>query len=271
MPRQRYSHAGIELAYADEGAGATVLLVHGFPLDRAMWDDQVESLARDFRVLAPDLRGFGDSGIGPDDAEAGVAMTTYSDDLAALLDAAGVDEPVVLAGFSMGGYVGWQFALNYADRLRALVACDTRAIADTPEAAANRQAMASEVLAAGNSAAAEAMAPKLLAPRTLKFGGETVARLMTMIRRATPAGVAAAQRGMAARPDVRDRLSEIACPALVVVGEEDAISSPEEMAEIAAALPDANYATIPAAGHMSPMENPADFNAVVRQFLDDLD
>lgn len=267
MPVKRYAHADIDFAYVDEGTGPPVLLVHGFPLDRTMWDAQAAALSTDFRVLAPDLRGFGESGIGPGDADDGVSMETYAADLVALLDAAGVSEPVVLAGFSMGGYVGWQFALQHVDRLRALVACDTRAIADTDEAAANRESMATEVLAADSSAAAEGMIPKLIAPRTLEFGGPAVARLMEMIGRATPAGIAAAQRGMAVRPDVRQQLAEIAVPALVVVGEEDAISPPTEMAEIAAALPDATFVEIPTAGHMSPLENPGDFNAALLDFL----
>ncbi|MCA9238103.1 MAG: alpha/beta fold hydrolase, partial [Planctomycetales bacterium] len=174
MPAKRFSHDGIDFALADEGSGPVVLLVHGFPLDRTMWNDQVAALAASHRVLAPDLRGFGDSAIGPDDAANGVAMETYAADLIALLDAAGVQEPVVLAGFSMGGYVAWQFALRYPQRLRALIACDTRAVADSDEAAANRLEMAAAVLAAGDAGPAQLMIPKLLAPRTLELGGPVV-------------------------------------------------------------------------------------------------
>ncbi|MBX3425677.1 MAG: alpha/beta fold hydrolase [Pirellulales bacterium] len=258
---------GVELAYADIGAGPVVTLVHGFPLDRSMWDEQVAALAGTYRVIAPDLRGFGQSGIGPDDARSGVPMERYAADLVAVLDAAGVRAPVVLAGFSMGGYVAWQFALQTPERLRALVLSDTRAAADPPEAAANRRAMAERVLAENSPAAAEGMISKLLAPATLAAGLPAVARVTAMIRGASPAGIAAAQIGMAVRPDVRDRLGEIVCPALAIVGAEDAISPPAEMRELAAALPQGRFVEVPMAGHMAPLENPAAYNAALLDFV----
>ncbi|MCA9235786.1 MAG: alpha/beta fold hydrolase, partial [Planctomycetales bacterium] len=126
------------------------------------------------------------------------------------------------------------------------------------------------VLAAGDAGPAEVMIPKLLAPRTLEFGGPVVARLMEMIGRASPQGIAAAQLGMAVRPDVRDQLGQIECPALVLAGAEDVISPPAEMAEIAAALPNGRFVEIPTAGHMTPLENPGDVNAALAAFLDEL-
>jgi 3-oxoadipate enol-lactonase len=258
---------GVELSVEDRGSGLPIVLVHGFPLDRAMWASQIEALAGEFRVIAPDLRGFGNSSLAAGDAEQGVGMERYAADVAAVLDELGVTEPVVLAGFSMGGYAAWQFAVRLPKRLAGLVPCDTRALADTDEARAGRQKMAEAALAAGDSSPALAMLPKLLGKSTQQSRPEIVAGVQAVIERQTAEAVAAAQRGMARREDVRPRLKEIACPTLAIVGAEDAISPPAEMREIAAAMPNAKVVEIPAAGHMTTMENPAAVTQAIAAFV----
>jgi len=254
---------GIRLAYVDEGSGPPVVLVHGFPLDHAMWDAQVEALKDRCRVIVPDLRGFGRSDV----TEGTVTMEQFADDVAGLLDALGVGEPVVLAGLSMGGYVAFQFFRRHRGRLRALVLCDTRAGADTPQAAAVRRETAENVLREGPDSLAENMPDKLLAAATLRDRPELGESLRRVIANSDPRGIAAASLGMAERPDVTAMLPEIDCPTLVVVGREDAISPPDEMRRIAAAIPGARLVEVPDAGHMSPMENPAAVNAALREFL----
>ena len=145
----------------DRGSGDVLLLVHGFPLDHSMWAGQMEVLAQDYRVIAPDLRGFGQSS----STSGTLTMETMADDLAKLLDVLNVTEPIVFCGLSMGGYVAMQFWKRHPQRLRGLVLCDTRAMGDTPEAAANRQAMAEKVIKEGSQVAADAMLPKLFARR----------------------------------------------------------------------------------------------------------
>src|SRR4051812_20148373 len=115
-----------KLAYVDQGTGRPVLLVHGFPLDHSMWDAQIEAIANYARVLAPDMRGFGQSPLGDVDGEQGISMEQYADELAEFLTALNISEPVVVVGFSMGGYIAWQFFRKYRSRLRALIQCDTR-------------------------------------------------------------------------------------------------------------------------------------------------
>src|SRR3954452_5044435 len=151
-----------ELAYIDRGAGQLTLLVHGFPLDHTMWDAQIEALSKHSRVIAPDLRGFGQSPLGPVDPTHGITMERYADDLAELLDELnlGVHQPVVLVGLSMGGYVAWQFVRKYASRVRALALLDTRAVADTEEGRAGRLKMADSVAEWGSGRVAEMMGPK---------------------------------------------------------------------------------------------------------------
>ncbi len=260
---RRLHAAQVELQVLDRGQGIPLVLVHGFPLDHSMWDAQISAMSAHRRVIAPDLRGFGGSQVTPGT----VTMEQMADDLAHLLDALEVDEPVVLCGLSMGGYVAFEFWRKYPARLRGLVLCDTRAAADSPEAARGRMETVEKILAEGMAPLADAMLPKLFAPGTLAQYPNAVAIQRRQILATSAEGAAAALRGMAARNDFRDRLSDIQLPALVVVGEHDAISPVEEMRAIAAAIPSAELAVIPAAGHMSPLENPEAFNTALEQFL----
>jgi pimeloyl-ACP methyl ester carboxylesterase len=197
-------------------------------------------------------------------------MEEFADDLAALLDQLEVDEPVVFCGLSMGGYVAWQFCRKYPHQVRGLILCDTRAGADTPQAAAARLETADQVLGEGPGRLVESMIPKLFAPSTMAARPELVESVRGVMLSANRVGIAAAARGMAERPDAASMLPGIGCPTLVLVGRLDAISAPEEMRAVAEAIPRARFVQIPEAGHMSPMENPARFNAAVLAFLDEL-
>lgn len=259
--------ADVEVSYVDRGTGQPVLLVHGFPLDHTMWSAQIDALAERCRVVAPDLRGFGRTPLGAVDAERGIPMHQYADELAELLSALAIDEPVVLGGFSMGGYIAWQFVQRHADRLRALVQCDTRAAADTDEARAARLKMVEHIHEWGAGRVADMMGPKLLAPRTFETRPEVVRAVRQVVEATAPASIAAAQQGMAARPDVTGLLPQISVPALLIVGQHDEITPPPEMASVAAAVPGAELVIVPGAGHMTTMENPTAVNAALARFL----
>jgi pimeloyl-ACP methyl ester carboxylesterase len=231
-----------------------------------MWQGQLDGLAHRYRLIAPDLRGFGKS----DFTHGTVTMAQMADDLAKLLDRLEVRDRIVLCGLSMGGYVAWQFALRHRQRLARLILCDTRAAADSPQAAAGRLATADKVLAEGPSAVADTLVPKLFAPATASEQPHLVQATRQVILQTHRDGIAAALRGMAERPDVTPRLKEIDVLALVICGEHDTISPPAEMRQIAQGLPQATYVEIPGAGHMAPLEKPAQVNAAIEQFLADL-
>jgi pimeloyl-ACP methyl ester carboxylesterase len=241
-----------------------VLLVHGFPLDHRMWLDQIDALASRYRVIAPDLRGFGGS-LGTSGT---TTMDRFADDLCIVLDQLGALEPVAVCGLSMGGYVALALWQRHAVRVRALALLDTRAAPDSPEAARNRHKLADRVLAGGVGELTDAMLPKLLAPRTLESSPQVVGRVREMIDNCDPEGVAAALRGMAERPDSTSLLSEINVPTLCLVGESDAISTADEMRQMAAAISGARYVVVPNAGHLTTMENPSATNDALLGFLD---
>lgn len=254
---------GIRMAYRDEGQGPPLLFVHGFALSHAMWREQIAEFSSSHRCIAPDLRGFGASAV----TEGTVLMEQHADDLAALLDEIGVTEPVVLCGLSMGGYVAWQFVRRHRRRLKGLILCDTRAIADTADGVVNRRRMAELVLRNGSEAAATAMIPALFASGSYEQRTALVEDVRQTILNTNPHGIAAAALGMAVRPDVSSELPAMDRPALLIVGAEDRISTVTEMQAIAAALPNARLEVIPDAGHMAPLENPAPVNAAIRAFL----
>lgn len=255
---------GVDLNVLIAGDGPASVLVHGFPLDHTMWRWQIDHLAKSRKVIAPDLRGFGGSGaVDP----AGVSMATFADDLVALLDALEVSDPVCLCGLSMGGYIALEFVRKHRDRLSSLILCDTKASADDATAKKVREQTALKVLEHGPDMLAEAMAEKLFAESTRQHQPEVVQEIQDVIRAARPESIAAALRGMAARPDSTDLLPSIDLPTLVLVGEHDAITTSDEMRSMSTALPRATFVEIADAGHMAPLERPDAVNAAMDHFL----
>jgi pimeloyl-ACP methyl ester carboxylesterase len=194
-----------------------------------------------------------------------------ADDVIELLDHLGLAEPVVIGGLSMGGYVALSLVARYPARVRGLMLMDTRAAADTPEAAQKREETARSVIEAGNiRSLVESMIPRLFAKKTLEERPERVAWLRERMERNTPRGMAGALLAMGSRPDRRDDLARIKVPTIVMVGEEDAITPPNEALALADAVEGARLEVIANAGHMAPYENPAVANAVMLRFLDGL-
>jgi pimeloyl-ACP methyl ester carboxylesterase len=253
----------IELAYVDRGSGPLLLLVHGFPLDHSMWAGQVDALAGRYRVIAPDLRGFGQSS-GHDEK---TTMQQFAGDLVGLLDALGIHETIHLCSLSMGGYVAWQFWKLHGERLASLILCDTRAAADTPEGAQGRLALANSVLSDGSLPVAESMLPKLFAPQSLESEAAYTMATRGVMASTRPPTIAAALRGMAERPDMTAELPSIQLPALLLCGEHDVISPADEMRTVAAAMPDSMFHIIYGAGHMAPLERPERVNHLILEFL----
>ncbi len=259
---RRITVNGVTLAVDARGEGPAVLFVHAYPLDRTMWEQQVNALDG-YRRIAPDLRGFGLS----DAPDLGYSMTTYADDLAALLDTLHVDD-VVLCGLSLGGYVLFEFVRRHRGRVRGLVLMDTRAEADAPEGRRGRDQQASLAREQGAEAIADHLIGRLLAPKT---DATLVNRVRATITAVPVAGIVGALTAMRDRPDSTSLLSTLAdIPTLVVVGEHDEISSRDQSQGLAEAIPGARFEVIDGAAHLPPLEQPRATTMVLREFLDGL-
>lgn len=247
---------GIQVAYTDTGEGVPLLLIHGFPLSRGAWSKQVEAFKTSYRVIAPDLRGLGES-----EATAGaVPMSRYAEDLHALLQRLDT-APAVLVGHSMGGYVALAFAKAFPKALRALVLVGTKAGADTPAVAAARRATAEKVRTEGCSVVVNAMAPKMLSDGNADAG--MAAAVRGFMAHSKPDGVIGALLGMAERPDAGAWLGKIRVPTLVIAGLDDTIIPPSESEALAKAIPGAQLKLIPKAGHLVAFEQAEAFNAAL--------
>ena len=252
------------IAYDDHGAGLPVIFLHAFPLNKSMWNGELKALLAEerYRLVALDWRGFGESEISAEIS----TMEMSADDVAGLMDTLGMQD-AVLCGLSMGGYAAFAFLRKYPERVKGLILADTRPQADTAEAQANRENVARIAETQGTDAIADMQIPRLLSEYTRQHHAEVEARVRQMINAATQEGIAAASRGMAQRADSTDLLAYIACPTLVIVGEQDALTPPTVAHDYAAQIPGAQFATISLAGHLSNLEQPEAFLQAVSQFL----
>jgi pimeloyl-ACP methyl ester carboxylesterase len=249
-----------KIHYQDTGNGKeVVVLLHAFPLHSGMWSRQIAALSPRYRVVAPDYPGLGKSTPRAEPS----TMEFLATEVLALLDGLRIDRAVV-AGLSMGGYLAFEVYRKRPGLFRGLALCDTRCGADTPEAAANRETFARNAVEKGLHWVADEMTPKLLKP---KPDPAVVREVRALIGQGTPAGVAAAQRGMARRPDSTPTLATIHCPTLVVVGEEDTLTPPAESEKMAAGIKGARLVRIPGAGHLANVEAPALFDQALLEFV----
>ncbi len=253
------------LSHSSTGEGMPVVLLHAFPFSSEMWRPQL-SLANTFRIITPDLPGFGDS-----PALANPTTEAMADAVAALLDDLQLTDPVVLGGCSMGGYVALAFAGKYPQRLRGLLLSDTKADADDDAAKAGRDKMIAAADTLTGESVIAALLPKQLSNTTRDNRPTVVDEVKRIGAAQSVAGIVAAQKAMRDRPDSRPVLGQIRVPTLVVVGEHDPITPPAVAKAMAAAIPGSRLEVIPTAAHLPNLEASSEFNTVVRGWLERLE
>lgn len=256
---------GVRLYWRERGRGEAVLFLHAFPFHGGMWEGQLERLPERWRLIAPDLRGFGRSAA---DAEGGpLTMDRHADDVAALLDHLEI-EAATVCGVSMGGYVAFALWRRHPERVRALVLCDTRAAADTEAARRARAQLAIRVRREGAKAAVDAMLPNLISEATRRERPEVEGRLRAIAESIEADTIVRALEGLAARPDSTGLLPTITVPTLVLHGAEDATVPLEEARAMAERIPDARLRIVEGAGHLPNVETPDAFDAELVHFMD---
>lgn len=253
----------MRLVCDDAGQGVPVVLIHGFPLCRAMWQPQVAALVKaGCRVITPDLPGFGAS----PPLAATASMTKYADAVIGLLDHLEIEQAVI-GGMSMGGYVLLNLAERYPQRLQAALYLVTRAAADDRAGKARRAELAGEVRDGNREVVPDLFTQVLFTPATPRRRPQLVSEVRRWMDAASPEGVAGALLAMRSRKDYVPLLPTLAVPALVVGAADDQAIPPVHAEALAAGLPDAELHIIASAGHMANLERPDEFNSVLLGFL----
>jgi pimeloyl-ACP methyl ester carboxylesterase len=247
-------------AYQEQGTGKPLVLIHGFPLDWRIFEQQVAALSKNSRVIAPDLPGFGQS-----KSDKPFSIASLADHVHELLKSLNA-LPCALGGLSMGGYIALAFAKKYPQDLSALILMDTRAEGDTPEGKAARDKMIELVRKEGSKAIANQMLPKMFAEQTLKSNADAVKKIRDIMEHCPPKTIEHALAALRDREDYSGILSSITAPTLIIVGEHDALTPPKMAQTLDEKIPNSKLIQIPGAGHVSTMEKPAEVTAAIAEF-----
>jgi pimeloyl-ACP methyl ester carboxylesterase len=253
----------VDLFYEVRGEGPDVVLLHPYPSDHSYWLPLAPHLESRFRLVLPDLRGLGRSGVG----EGATTMANLAGDVLRLCDELKIGR-AAFVGCSVGGYVLFEFWRRSRERVKALVLADTKAAADSDEGRAGRLKNAEEILQKGPEWNIEQVLPKLLSPLTMSSRLDVVEQAKSTMRQAGAAGMAAMQRGMAGREDSTWNLAQINVPTLVLGGEDDAPTPVSELEKMARGIPGAELAIVGRAGHFAALEQPDEVGGLVREFLE---
>lgn len=268
MHRQ-YVHLGTRtISYLDSAPGEqdakALILIHAFPLGAGMWEGQPKALPPGWRLIAPDLRGFGGSTI--DDPDDSPSMDDYGADVIDLSNELGIRNAVV-GGCSMGGYAAMSVVRQAPALVRALVLVDSRATADTPEGRANRRSMLALLDREGPSGVARDMMPKLLGRTTFDERPDLEPFVRRLVKQQSVAALRGGIQRMMGRPDSSDVLQQLGVPLLIVVGDEDVLTPPEEARKMAGLNDRAQLVVLPRTGHLPNLEHPKAFNDTLVAFL----
>jgi len=252
-----------EITYQVMGQGPPIVLLHPFPVNHELWLPAAQALVSRYRVILPDLRGHGASGVG----EGPATMEKHAADLARVMDRAEVGR-AVMAGISIGGYVLFEFWRRFRGRVAGLALCNTKAQADSAEGRAGRLKIAAEVLERGTEPFIENMLPKLLGETTRRARPDLVEGARKMMQKMSPKAVSLVQKGMAERPDSVETLRTINVPVMVVAAEEDVLTPVADAELMCQNITGSQLRVIPRAGHYAAWEQPEEIGKIVRQFLD---
>jgi 3-oxoadipate enol-lactonase len=254
-----------EIVYWVLGEGSPVVLLHPFPANHEFWLPVAEALSTRYRVVLPDLRGQGESGLG----EGPATMEKHAADIARVMDDAEVGR-APLVGVSIGGYALFEFWRKHRGRVAALGLCNTKATADSVEARNGRLQAANEVLERGTELFFQSMVPRVFAKTTREMRPDLVEGGLRMMRKMSPEDVAQVQRGMAERADSVEILKTINVPTLLVTGDEDILTGVNEAELMRQHIAGSELRVVAKAGHYSPWEQSEEVGKLLRKFLERL-
>ena len=258
---------GININYNVTGNGEPVVLIHGHPFDHTMWYPQVVALSDHYKVITPDLRGYGESGL---PASGKTRFEDYATDILLLLDFLGVGD-FHLCGLSMGGQIIMEIFRQAPSRVKSLIFADTFASLDAPEVKKGRYDAAARLEKEGMNAYADEVIYKMIRPEHVKTMPKVAEHIIRMMKATSPIGAAAALRARAERIDYLNNVfPEINVPTLVIVGRQDEYTPVAMAEEMKQGLQNCKMVVIENAGHMPNLEHPDEFNKTVLDFLESI-
>lgn len=240
----------------------TILFIHGFPFDHLMWDKQVSFLKNDFHTVTYDVRGLGKSYKG----NGQFTIETLVDDLENIIDSQKLKQPVI-CGLSMGGYIALRAVERMENKLKALILCDTKSEADTSEAKLKRAAGIKNIDEKGIKNFVKEFIPNTFRKESIEKPGIKYKNILKRSEEFNPTGVKGCLLAMAGRTDTTDYLKKIKIPVLLICGEEDRLTPPEVMKNMADKILKSEFYIIPESAHMAPVENADSVNEKIITFL----
>lgn len=254
----------LTVSYTDEGPddAPVILFIHGFPLNKSMWNNQVEAMSLNYRVIAYDIRGHGNSDSGSGD----FSIEIFVNDLIALMDALKIQK-AMLCGLSMGGYIALNAIENYPKRFDALILCDTNCVADTQEIREKRMNTIESISKDGLEQYAEESLKKLFTPESYVTNKEKIAAVKTMILETTMQSICKTIFALSRREETYSKLSDIKVHVLILVGEKDQLTPPSDSILMQKMIKGSILNIIEHAGHLSNLENSYEFNFQLSKFV----
>ena len=252
---------GVRLHYDDQGSGQPIVFVHGHPFNHTMWQYQVSRFSKEYRLIMPDLRGYGRTEVTPGK----VLLDEMALDILHLLESLGLEQ-AIFCGLSMGGQIVLDFYRLFPHKVKALIIVDSDARGETSESYRQRMQKAALIEKIGMKQHTDDTIHQYIAAASMK-NTPVYTHLYEMMTTTTAEGAAAAHKGRGERRDHLPFLPHIHVPTLIIVGEED-FFTPEPIARLMSdAIPGARLAVIAGAGHLPNMEKPEAFNEAVYNFL----
>jgi len=241
----------------------TLIFLHGFPLDYRMWQNQIDFLKNSYHIIAYDCRGLGQSYVG----DGQYTMEAFVNDLFSIVTELNLIKPV-LCGLSMGGYITFRAVEKLQDKLGGVIFCDTKPTSDDNLAKFKRADAINMINVDGLDKFIEFFIPTTLWEETIKEKPELLHVLLNRAKNQSPIGVKGSLFAMLSRTDTEPYLENIKIPALFIAGSYDKLTPAELMKTYADKVINSEFAIVPKAGHLSPLENPGFVNDVIKGFLD---
>jgi len=252
-----------DLSYDDLGEGVVpIIFLHGFPFSKSMWQTQLDFLKSSNRVIACDIRGFGNS----KDEESVMSMDLFGDDLIQFMDRLNIDKAVV-CGLSMGDYIALNVCKRYAERLEALILCDTQCIADSPEGKAKRYKLIDEIALNGTENFTEGFIKNVFHKDSLTGKKEVVEELRKVIVSNSKHVITTGLKALAERSETCSVLNKITVPTLIICGREDKVTTLAQSEFMNQNIEGSILRIIDDAGHVSNLEQADEFNKHLQDFL----